>query len=88
MENLKRKLIIFVFRAGFSSFTAIRNRGHSLNEGKTDDERGLADKKYLIMHVIIKNYVIMQLDKKPDIGLRSVSFFSAGLAILITAIYF
>lgn len=43
-------------------------------------------KKYLIMHVIIKNHVIIQLDKKSDIGLCSVSFFSANLAILITFI--
>lgn len=33
----------------------------------------LQRKKYLIMHEIIKNYVIMQLDKKSDIGLCSVS---------------
>lgn len=43
-------------------------------------------KKYLIMHVIIKNHVIIQLDKKSDTGLCSVSFFSANLAILITFI--
>lgn len=43
-------------------------------------------KKYLLMHVIIKNYVIMQLDKKSDIGLCSVSFFSASRAILIAFI--
>lgn len=45
-------------------------------------------KKNLIMGVIIKNYVIMQLDKKSDLGLCSVSFFSACLAILMTFIYF
>lgn len=43
-------------------------------------------KKYLIVRVIIKNHVIIQLDKKSDIGLCSVSFFSANLAILITFI--
>lgn len=39
--------------------------------------------KYLIMHVVIKKHVIMQMDKKSDIGLCS-----ANLAILITFIYF
>lgn len=45
-------------------------------------------KNCFIMHAIIKNDVIMQVDKKSDIGLCSVSYFSAGLAILITFIYF
>lgn len=39
-------------------------------------------KKYLIMHVIIKNHAIMQLDKKSDVELCS-----ANLAILMTFIY-
>lgn len=34
MENLKRKLMVFLFRAGFSCFTVIGNKDHSLNEGK------------------------------------------------------
>lgn len=45
-------------------------------------------KSYYIMHAIIRSDVIMLLDKKSDIGLCSVSYFSAGLATLITFTYF